>query len=63
MIIGSSGACVEICGDGKNFGILQCDDGNLIIGDGCSNSCEIEEDWVCNGGSPTSSDTCEVTAL
>lgn len=39
MIIGSSGACVEVCGDGKNFGLLQCDDGNLVNGDGCSNSC------------------------
>ena len=28
MIKGSSGACIETCGDGKNFGLLHCDDGN-----------------------------------
>jgi cysteine-rich repeat protein len=63
MIIGSSGACVEICGDSKNFGLLECDDGNLVNGDGCSSACEIEADWTCTGGSPTNSDICSVTEL
>jgi cysteine-rich repeat protein len=26
--------CYEICGDGRNFGFLECDDGNNIDGDG-----------------------------
>ena len=26
--------CTEICGDGKNFGKLPCDDGNKVDGDG-----------------------------
>lgn len=31
--------CVEICGDGYNYGSYQCDDGNIISGDGCSSKC------------------------
>ena len=63
MVIGSSGSCVEICGDGKNFGLVNCDDGNLIDDDGCSSDCEIEPDWICQRGSPTSADLCQVTPL
>lgn len=50
MVLGSSGECVEKCGDGLNFGLLQCDDGNLIAGDGCSPTCQVESDWTCSGG-------------
>lgn len=63
MIVGSSGECVEVCGDGKNFGLLDCDDGNTVNGDGCSSSCEIEADWMCYGGSSTSADQCETSQL
>jgi cysteine-rich repeat protein len=52
--------CSEICGDGKRF-ILQCDDGNTINGDGCSNTCTIESSWICSGGSSTSKDTCTLS--
>ncbi|KAI6649620.1 hypothetical protein LOD99_6624 [Oopsacas minuta] len=35
------------CGDGI-VGIGEvCDDGNLVIGDGCSNECSIEISWTC----------------
>jgi cysteine-rich repeat protein len=30
--------CIDICGDGKVVD-NDCDDGNLINGDGCSNKC------------------------
>ncbi|CDW88903.1 UNKNOWN [Stylonychia lemnae] len=63
MIIGSSGQCVEICGDGKNFGLFDCDDGNNSDGDGCSGSCEIETDWTCSGGSKTTADTCKLSQI
>ena len=33
---------VDICGDGVTEGAEECDDGNLIDGDGCSQFCEIE---------------------
>jgi len=41
-----------------NFGINECDDGNLDSGDGCSPTCTIEPGYVCSGGNLTSSDTC-----
>lgn len=35
---------VNVCGDNVlNMGVEECDDGNLIDGDGCSSICEIEE--------------------
>lgn len=57
----SSLSCREICGDGLNAGILECDDGNSINGDGCSSTCTIEEDYECEGGSSSSPDTCKST--
>ncbi len=33
-----NGVCQDICGDGKLL-LTDCDDGNLIFGDGCSNTC------------------------
>lgn len=63
MVLGSSGECVEVCGDGLNFGLVQCDDGNQLDNDGCSASCEVELDWSCTGGSPTSKDICEYLEL
>lgn len=63
MLLGSSGECVEVCGDGLNFGLVQCDDGNLISGDGCSAMCEIEIDFDCTGGSPTGADVCTYVEL
>jgi cysteine-rich repeat protein len=35
------------CGDGVVSGDEECDDGNTKTGDGCSNKCEIEEDFFC----------------
>jgi len=34
--------CQPICGDGIKKDSEQCDDGNLIDGDGCSRICKIE---------------------
>ena len=36
------------CGDGA-IGVDDCDDGNLINGDGCSNTCEVEPGYQCTG--------------
>lgn len=36
-------ACQNSCGDTViHFGLEECDDGNLMNGDGCSTSCRIE---------------------
>ena len=57
----SSGACKgnntagckaqypEACGDGINNqnGIEECDDGNVLPGDGCNGACKVEPNWDC----------------
>jgi len=35
------------CGNGVIDQGEQCDDGNSFIGDGCSNTCQIEDGWQC----------------
>ena len=39
----------EGCGDGINNqgGIEQCDDGNVVPGDGCNGACKVEKNWTC----------------
>ncbi|KAM8849560.1 pappalysin-2 [Spinachia spinachia] len=37
------------CGDGFIQGAEECDDSNLLDGDGCSKSCQKETDFNCNG--------------
>ena len=58
MIVGSSGACLETCGDGENFGMNMCDDGNQIDGDGCNKNCVAEKGYTCSGGYPYGKDNC-----
>lgn len=38
-----------VCGDGLVDGDEQCDDGNRASGDGCSDSCTVEECYSCSG--------------
>ena len=35
-------ACLEVCGDAMDLGYNECDDGNIVDGDGCSGTCVIE---------------------
>ncbi len=49
--------CEEICGDGKKF-YLECDDGNLVNGDGCNSNCRVERGWTCVGGNTNSKSSC-----
>ncbi|CAD8048107.1 unnamed protein product [Paramecium primaurelia] len=44
----SKDKCVSKCGDGMKKTDEQCDDGNIINKDGCSEKCKIEEDWDCS---------------
>jgi len=40
---------LQVCGDGRKLGPSeQCDDGNLVIGDGCDSTCQIEPGWYCD---------------
>ena len=57
MIIGSTGYCLETCGDGKNYGLnVICEDGNTQSGDGCSKDCMPEKDYWCHNGYPEGKD-------
>ncbi|CAD8103068.1 unnamed protein product [Paramecium primaurelia] len=42
--------CNNVCGDGIMSNQEQCDDGNQESGDGCSQTCQVEIDWICNQG-------------
>ncbi len=48
-----------ICGDGDlevadDFSLLEgCDDRNLVNGDGCSATCNVESGWSCSYGNPS----------
>lgn len=42
--------CPATCGDGIKGEKEECDDGNVVDGDGCSNGCTLENGDVCEGG-------------
>lgn len=50
--------CKEICGDGVNMGVNECDDGNTDSFDGCGTYCTVDPGFTCTGGSTTKEDTC-----
>lgn len=35
-----------------------CDDANTKDGDGCSSSCQVESNYVCNGTTPAGASEC-----
>ncbi|MBK8156762.1 MAG: DUF4215 domain-containing protein [Streptococcus sp.] len=39
--------CFELCNDGVITMSEQCEDGNIVNGDGCGASCTIETGWTC----------------
>ncbi|KTF92531.1 hypothetical protein cypCar_00036778 [Cyprinus carpio] len=39
----------HFCGDGTLQGTEDCDDGNLLNGDGCSKKCQVEPGFKCHG--------------
>lgn len=41
FVSGQDTACID-CGNGVVQGLEQCDDGNQVDGDGCSNECSLE---------------------
>lgn len=43
---------VATCGNGVIEDSEACDDNNLVNGDGCSSTCQVESSWQC-GGSPS----------
>ncbi|RIL06860.1 MAG: hypothetical protein DCC71_05175 [Proteobacteria bacterium] len=46
-----------VCGNGIREGAEQCDDGNLVSGDGCSSACSAEP--ICGNGTREGSEQCD----
>lgn len=42
----------QVCGDTEIVGSEECDDGNTANGDGCSSTCTVELDFVCDNADP-----------
>lgn len=42
-------ACTVECGNGTVHSSEGCDDDNTTDGDGCSATCEVEDNWECQG--------------
>lgn len=58
----TNGRCffVAICGDGFSWpDIEHCDDGNLVDGDGCSSTCDVEAAPVCGDGVKEANEACD----
>ncbi len=47
-VVGCSGGAVGGCGNGVVSAGEQCDDGNALAGDGCSQTCQREAGAICN---------------
>jgi cysteine-rich repeat protein len=56
---GKTQACSTACGDGRLDPGEDCDDGNLVNGDGCSSSCKKEDGFVCSIVTTQDSTTCQ----
>uniref|UniRef100_A0A0G4F531 EGF-like domain-containing protein n=1 Tax=Chromera velia CCMP2878 TaxID=1169474 RepID=A0A0G4F531_9ALVE len=54
---GNGLSCAATCGDGWMAGSESCDDGDTQSGDGCSNTCALEEGWNC----PVTAGDCSFT--
>ena len=53
-----NGDCSAICGDGIVVSSEGCDDANSNNGDGCSSACQVENNYVCNGTTPSGASEC-----
>ena len=59
-LTGCSGDDKTVCGDGRQEGTEQCDDGNLTSGDGCNNVCSLEsEPQLCGNGVRDINEACD----
>ena len=48
------------CGDGAVDPDEPCDDGNMLNGDGCSNTCQVEcENLTCTDNNPCTDESCD----
>ena len=61
---GAGDSCWAGCGIGQmeEGSAKECDDGNLVAGDGCSPGCRVECGFRCFGGNLTSASVCVAAA-
>jgi cysteine-rich repeat protein len=55
------GGCVSACGNGVRGRGEECDDGNVLTGDGCDDACQVERGWSCyepGGAASVCEETC-----
>lgn len=45
---GKTTACASVCGNANVDEGEGCDDGNAVSGDGCSETCQLEDGFTCN---------------
>jgi cysteine-rich repeat protein len=60
VVSSTGGAPPAVCGDGAVEGSEQCDDGNLVNGDGCNDQCNLEAvpgEYAINGDFETGDKT------
>ena len=51
LMMTDDNTCIEECGDGVFLGLTsECDDGNIVGGDRCSEECTVEFGYACDGG-------------
>ncbi|KAI3430330.1 hypothetical protein D9Q98_004925 [Chlorella vulgaris] len=44
---------LSVCGNGVLEGLEECDDRDVVAGDGCSAECKVVKDWSCTKTSPS----------
>lgn len=61
--ISTGGLISSVCGNSITETEEQCDDGNTVSGDGCSQACILEPASVCGDGQITGGEVCEPSDL
>ncbi len=56
---GKTQACTTACGDDNLDPGEDCDDGNLVDGDGCSSTCKVEDGFTCSVTTSLVFSTCQ----
>ena len=59
---GDGSSCNATCSDGISMVEEECDDGNALSGDGCSEVCSIERGFTCSPTGDSSPDLCTCAA-
>lgn len=55
---GKTTACAPVCGNANIDEGEGCDDGNAVPGDGCSETCQLEDGFTCNPKEVSDLDDC-----